>query len=112
MLPLFPSFSPFFTLQITTIASEKNASYSKSIPPEQAYDIGKALIKLQEQVRKLNQGVEQGDSHNETLTNEAMKLAPLNSHTLPLMKTLMIRTEELEEEDIQGMTLEISKLSL
>ena len=39
-------------------------------------------------------------------------LALLTLHTLPLMKTLMMRKEDLEEEGIQGIILEISKLRL
>jgi len=50
--------------------------------------------------------------HNGNLTDEAMMLALLISHILSLIKILMIRKKDLEEDDIQGITLEISKLRL
>jgi len=41
------------------MAGKRNVFYSKSIPPEHAYDIGRALVELQEQMRKLTQEVGQ-----------------------------------------------------
>jgi len=39
------------------MTNEGNASHSKRIPLEQAYDIGRVLIDLKEQIRKLTQEV-------------------------------------------------------
>ena len=41
------------------MADEGDASHSKSIPPKQAHDIGRALAELQEQLRKLTKEAEQ-----------------------------------------------------
>jgi len=59
MLPLFPSFSPLLALLITTMAGGGDASHTKNIPSEQAYDIGRTPIVLPQQVRKLTQDVTQ-----------------------------------------------------
>ena len=40
------------------MASEGDASHSKSIPPEQPHEIGNAHVDIQEQVRKVTQEVE------------------------------------------------------
>jgi len=59
MLPLFPSFSPLVTLPTTIMVSNGDASHPKNIPPDKAYDTGRALVELQEQVRKLTHEVGQ-----------------------------------------------------
>ena len=61
----------------------------------------RAIVNLQEQLRKLTKDIKQvRDLHNETLIVEALMSVPLTSHTLPLVKTLIMRKEELEEEGI------------
>ena len=64
------------------MASEADASHSKSILPKQAHEIGRALVEIEEQVKKPTQDVEQVRG-----TDEAMMLVLLTSHTLHLMKT-------------------------
>jgi len=62
------------------------------------------IFEFQEQVRKLTRELEQ------ILTIRFVMLIILTLHTHPLMKTLIMGKEELEEEGIQGMTLETSRL--
>jgi len=67
--------------------SEGNPSHSSNIHLEQAHEIGRALIRLQEQ----------GNPPYETLIGEAIMVALLTSNTLPPMKTLIMRKGDQED---------------
>jgi len=113
VLPLFPSVSPLFTLQITTVASEGDVSCCKSIPPDQTHKIDRGPVELQEQVKKQTQDAEQ-------VRRFAQRNPYWRAYDVSDIDFIYSSShEDFDDEEeghrrkfIQGMTLEILKLRL